>query len=581
MQIIKRDPNKAYVDTWLWVPRSLINVTATQSALSFVFTDSYSNKQRVLCLWKEARHHLLVPRAFWDPSTIPCETVDCRPRYYKHVEFQSRILLDHRLSELDGRPALLPTGDTVQHASMTAMMEAMGGVLQLACGKGKTVVALEHIARRAVPALIVVDNTNLLEQWDREINTFLDVPGGLGYLMSGHDTWKRAIVLATYHTLASRSEEMPEEVRRWFGGIYFDEGHHVSAPVFSKCVDLIYGNRYALTATPKREDGWHVICDFHVGPVLFKDLRQSMKARLAFKWTNLQLDLTNPTIAGATMDVNGEVHSSKVATFFGQWRERMWMIMQDAMDAVAIGRKVLVLSNSVDEVVNLMTMWTRGPHAPLYTDIPLPTPQEVGETLAPLAMEEDELKSTVAFIKQCKKLPQMDPATETLLQDAELRLQQYAVYKKVLSELTKRKKKFLKDLIEEKSTAGLMTYGVPPKVRQAYLDDRPVVFAITKYGKEGLDCPELDTVLVSSLFSGKNALQQLMGRPTRPRAHKKKPMVVFYVDNIGHCMGMSQKLQKHLREWPLEESGPFDYELIGYPKVKACKTLTLKEAFGQ
>jgi hypothetical protein len=70
-----------------------------------------------------------------------------------------------------------------------------------------------------------------------------------------------------------------------------------------------------------------------------------------------------------------------------------------------------------------------------------------------------------------------------------------------------------------------------------------------------------------------------MGRPTRPKAGKK-PIVGFYVDNIGHCHGMAQKLQKHLREWPHEESGPFDYELIGYPKVKACTT-TLKTAFGQ
>jgi superfamily II DNA or RNA helicase len=585
MQIVRRDPDKAYLDTWLWVPRGLINVTATQSALSFVFED-YSGNKEILCLWKEHKHHLLVPRYFWNPSSIPCEVVDCRPRTYPHIEFKSRILLDHRVTDIDKRPVLMPTGDDVQRRSLAALQTAMGGVLQLACGKGKTVVALQHIACSAVPAIIAVDNTNLLWQWDREINTFLDVPGGIGYLMQGHNTWKRGIVLATYHTLANRADEMPEEVRRWFGNIYFDEGHHVSAPVFSKTVDLIYGNRYALTATPERADGWHVICDFHVGPVLHKDLRQSMKARILFKWTGLELELTNPTVYAAVIDVNKEVHASKVSTYFGQWRERMWLMMQDCIDAIAVSRKVLLLSNSVNEVINLMTMWTRGPHAALYTDVPVPIPHEVGETLTPLALDDQEARTLKKRIVTLWGWANGAPAQQQKFERAQyeardlmLKWQMYLVYKKILAELRRRQKQFLKDLLAEPSTAGVMTYGVPPKIRQGFLDERPVVFAITKYGKEGLDCPELDTVLVSSLFSQRNSLQQLMGRPTRPKAGKK-PIVGFYVDNVGHCIGMSQKLQKHLREWPHEESGPFDYELIGYPKVKAC-VKTLKEAFGQ
>ena len=56
MKVIGRLPDKGYVDTWLWVPKSLINVTATQSALSFLFTDSYTGEQRVLSLWKESTH---------------------------------------------------------------------------------------------------------------------------------------------------------------------------------------------------------------------------------------------------------------------------------------------------------------------------------------------------------------------------------------------------------------------------------------------------------------------------------------------------------------------------------------------
>ncbi len=578
MKLIARSPDKGYIDTWLWVPKSLINVTATQSALSFLFTDPYTGNQEVLSLWRETRHHLLVPRAFWDVGSLPCEVIDCRPMSYPEIDFKTRIRLDHRPA--DGK--LVPTGDDVQQLSIQAMTGAMGGVLQLACGKGKTVVALEKIARGRMPALVLVDNTNLLEQWLDDVNEFLEVPGGVGIIGAGRFEWKKGLVLATYQTLASKAKELSEEVRRWFGQIFWDEAHHINAPTFSKTADLFYGQRYALTATPRRDDGLHIICDFHIGRVLHQDLKQPMKARFIFKWTGLELDLTNPAVAQAVLDVNGEIHTSKVPGYLGQWRQRLWMIMQDCIDAVAVGRKTLVLSNSVDEVVNLMTLWTRGPHADLYTDIPVPTPNELGWSLQPLPLSDKEAKKLKKLIEVAwKAVSRGQQVNVPFVNDAMLLWQQFMVHRSIFNELARRQKAFLKKLLNEPSTAGFMTYGVPAKQRQQFLRDHPVVFAITKYGKEGLDCPSLDTVLVSTLFSSRNGLQQLMGRPTRLSPGKKKPMVVFYVDNIGQSHGMSQKLQRHMRDWSHEEGGPFDFELLDYPKVSTCKAPSLKMAFGQ
>ena len=587
MRLVNRDPARAYIDNWLWVPKSLINVTAIQSALSFVFDDRYSGKQRVLALWRETDHHLLVPRSFWDTGSLLCETVDCRPRSYPRIEFESRIRLDHRPGEMDGQTVLIPTGDKVQNISIDAMEKAMGGVLQLACGKGKTIVTLEHIARNKVPALIVLDNSNLLYQWEREVNLHLTVPGGIGYMMQGQFDWQKGIVLATYQTLANKAGDMPEEVRRWFGNIYFDEGHHVSAPVFSRGVDLFYGRRYALTATPERDDGWHIICDLHVGKVLHKDLRQTMIAQFIFRWTGLELELTNPAVMSAVADVNGEVHGSKISSYFGAWRDRLWLIMQDTIDIVSTGRKALVLSDSVSEVVNLMTLWTRGAHASLYTDIPVPTPSELGETLVPVTLSDKDARSLKADIKALwawvatGKLPKRKvQLNENHINDCMFTWQQHLVGKKVAALLKKRQKAFLKKLITEESTAGVMTYGVPPRVRQKFLDDRIVVFAITKYGKEGLDCPDLDFVGASTPFSQKNSLQQLMGRPTRPKPGKRKPIVLIWEDNVGQRIGMCQKLRSHLLSWPHEEGGPFEFTLVGHPKI-TCKTSTLTEAIGQ
>lgn len=591
MYVVKRDPSKGYVDTWLWVPKTFINVDGTKQSLTHVFT-GYGGEQKVLRLYQEAPHHLLVPRAFWDPNQLPFEVIDCRPTGYNLVEFESRVQLDHRIQANEqGDHVLLPTGDDVQALSFNAMQAAMGGILQLACGKGKTPTALHHIAKSQMPALVMVDNTQLMEQWKKEVDRLLVVPGGVGYIAEGEKDWRKGLVLGTYISVANWADSMPEEVRRYFGSVYWDEGHHLSAPVFSKTAPLFYGRRYCLTATPERDDGYHIIADMHVGKVLHKDLTQPLKARFIFYWTNLELDLADPQCD--VLDKNGEIHSSKVFKYFGRWRTRMWRVMTDCIDAVTLGRKVLVVCNSVDEVVNLMAMWTRGYNTPLITDIPYPTPQEVGETLAPNALGPVEAKRLESNIhKQEKRVEKAktDGTSQQKLAEMEGRLismqtdwQCYQVYRKLENENDKRRRSFIRQLASEPSTAGFMTAEVPAKQRQEFVATRDVTFAIMKYGKEGLDAPQLDTILVSTPFSNRGGLQQLMGRITgRPLPGKKKCVVVFYRDNIGVMHGMCDKLERHLRQWPVDEGGPFEYESIDNPRRKKWeKTSSLKDAFGQ
>jgi superfamily II DNA or RNA helicase len=102
-----------------------------------------------------------------------------------------------------------------------------------------------------------------------------------------------------------------------------------------------------------------------------------------------------------------------------------------------------------------------------------------------------------------------------------------------------------------------------------------------KYGKEGLDAPSLDTILVSAPFSQKGALQQLMGRITgRPSPNKKGCVVVFYRDNIGVMHGMCDKLERHLRDWPIDEGGPLQSEHINNPvRANWQKAENLKAIF--
>jgi superfamily II DNA or RNA helicase len=590
MKVILRKGTQGYLDRWLWVPKQYISVDATKSALTHVLSDSYTGQERFLYLWRESHDHLLVPRAFWDPMRLPFPVVDCRPQNYPHIPFQHSILLDHRPELVDGQVTLISTGLDVQRRSVKALYDAPGGVLQLACGRGKTVIALYKIATGEVPALVMCDNINLLYQWRKEAEKMLYVPGGIGFFGDGKREWKKGLVLATYHSIANWADTIPEEARRWFGQIFWDEGHHISAPTFATTAAMFYGSRYSLTATPERDDGLHVIADVHVGKVLFKDLSPTLTPRFAFYWSGLELNLSDPIVRTMCLDINQEVHLSKVQTFFGQWTQRLQLIIDLVNEAGNNGRCILVLSNSVDEVVNLMAMYELGATAgQLYTDIPIPTPAEFGETLTPIDLtkkEQAKLAKKKEKLERQKRNPKATPA-DLVQFDAELTqvdqaFKQFEIHKKIQNELKKRQRQYVKNLVARAQQTGLLTYDVPAKTRQEMLGSKNIIFAVTKYGKEGMDCPRLDTVILSSLFSSRNGLQQLLGRPTRPLPGKKTPTLVAVVDNVGQCIGMSKKLAQHLRDWPNDEGGPFQPLYIGYPQTwtKNSRTTNIQTLLG-
>jgi len=545
----------------LWVPKAAVNAEGTKRALTFQFSDA--QKVTLLTLYKETEHHLLVPREFWRPEDFTFPVVDCRPQQYPRVSIRSRIHLDHRYE--NGVPS--PTGTTVQQEAMTALLQSRGGVLQLACGLGKTVVALDYIARRGVPALIVLDTTQLMKQWREEIEQHLEVPDGVGLIQGETFDWKKPVVLATYHSLAARAGTMPEEVRRWFGTVVWDEAHHVGAPMFSRSADLFYGVRLGLTATPDRDDGLHVVYNFHLGPVIYKNLTQDLKPRIYFMWTGLSLDKTDPHVLAAVNDKNGELHINKVAGFLGGWKPRIDFVIDQIRQAVANGRKVIVLSKSVDSLINMLGAWNNATQ--LVSDIPFPTAQDVGETTPPAELSEHDerrltrkLHATIAAIQRKPANLQTELVAKANIEQA---LEAHRVYKKCLALWNKKRASHLKQLLAQPSSAGLMIYKVDPEERSRMLREKQVTFAIAKYGREGLNERSLDTIIVNEPLSSRNALQQLMGRVLRHKVGKKEPVVVFLEDDIGPFIGMCRKLRQHLREWPTDEGGPFEYDNVGHP----------------
>jgi superfamily II DNA or RNA helicase len=558
MHLLRKDPDKGYLDDMLWIPKSQINVEGTKNALSFKYSNE--KEERYVFLYEEREHHLLVPRSFWQLKDLNFPVIDCRPLGFKEVDFKSKVTLDAK------NPA-----KSVQRDAMAALLASEGGVLQLACGTGKTVVALDYIARMRRPAIIAVDNTQLLKQWVDEIEKWLEVPGGYSIAQGSDADWSKDLIITTYKTLGIIAGSMSEATRRRFGVFVGDEGHHIPAPTYAKVASLFYGKRLALTATPERVDGMHVVTEFHFGPVIYKYMLQELRPRICFIWTGFQIDEADKEVAEEVCDVNGELHLSKLASYFGRWRPRLEYIISQVRKAEISGRRILVLSNSVEELINLLALWTH--EKELLFELPPITPADVGEKLDPVPIPPREYNRKIARYHELKKAmkdagnnPVKQRQFKLILDRIQQELKQHEVHEKIESEYNKRLKDYMQRLLLKNSNAGLMIGALKPALRQQLLKSKQVVFAITKYGREGLDNPDLDTVFTCEPMSQKNGLQQFMGRVLRIRAGKQTPFVGIFEDDVGPMKGMCENLRRHLRTWPAEEGGPYEYELIGHPR---------------
>jgi superfamily II DNA or RNA helicase len=246
------------------------------------------------------------------------------------------------------------------------------GTVVLACGKGKTVLALRYISKRRRPAIVVVNQTALLEQWKQEIVDHMD-DVKIGVMSGNSDGLELSvdILLTTVQTLARRAPYLDYRFRKRFGVSIFDEGHHLSAPYFVRSADLFYGDRFSLTATPKRADKLEMIYQYHLGPVIHENLSQDLIPDTNFvqlRWTPTEDQLDE------CRDVTGTTHHRKLCRFLGTLNWRNDFIVDKIQGLLHQGRQLLVLSHSIDHTRALFDRC--GPQASLINGEDVKDPLE-------------------------------------------------------------------------------------------------------------------------------------------------------------------------------------------------------------
>lgn len=127
------------------------------------------------------------------------------------------------------------------------------GVIVAPPGTGKTVMALQIIAEKQQPALILVHRKQLAEQWKERINAFLGIPNAeIGTIGQGKLKAKEKITIATIQSLSKVLEK--GVLKHQFGTVVVDECHHIPAKTYRTLLaQLPTRYMYGLTATPYRK----------------------------------------------------------------------------------------------------------------------------------------------------------------------------------------------------------------------------------------------------------------------------------------------------------------------------------------
>jgi superfamily II DNA or RNA helicase len=150
--------------------------------------------------------------------------------------------------------------------------EMGGGVLEVPCGFGKTIMGLRIISLLKKKTIVIVHKEFLLRQWVDRIKEFL--PEAKVGRIQGQviDIEGKDIVLGMLQSLSMK--EYPRELFIDFGLTIADECHHLSAEVFSNALfRIVTKYTLGLSATMERKDGLSKVFKAFIGPILFSKKR--------------------------------------------------------------------------------------------------------------------------------------------------------------------------------------------------------------------------------------------------------------------------------------------------------------------
>ncbi len=230
-----------------------------------------------------------------------------------------------------------------QRIAQREMLKVNNGILSASTAFGKTILAISMIDKLKVNTLILVNNINLLKQWEDKLNSFLNVnykykkdKFGIYYGQKKKLNYK--VDIASIHSF--EDSEKRKEILFKYGMIIIDEVHHVAARTFEQVVRSSNAKYiYGLTATPKRSDGNEKIIFKTIGNIIYeyKDKKSNFDKILEPRLTSFSLENKDKLLSYVEI-CNKLVEND----------ERNNLIVEDIKNNFENKKNILVLTDRVD-----------------------------------------------------------------------------------------------------------------------------------------------------------------------------------------------------------------------------------------
>jgi superfamily II DNA or RNA helicase len=219
-------------------------------------------------VWRENDNKLYIPRFYGVSRYGLPERSELEGGESIHIRFMKplrdyqekiiKVYLDYVSKTLDGSGA--PGGG--------------GAILEVPCGRGKTVMALKIIYELSKKTLILVHKEFLMNQWIERIEEFL--PSARVGKIQGNtfEVEGKDIVIGMIQTMYSR--DFNANTFSPFGLTIVDEVHRIGSEEFSKTLlKTITPYMLGISATVERKDGLTRILNMFIGEKIYSEERSS------------------------------------------------------------------------------------------------------------------------------------------------------------------------------------------------------------------------------------------------------------------------------------------------------------------
>ncbi|MGW6501223.1 DEAD/DEAH box helicase family protein [Nonomuraea angiospora] len=232
----------------------------------------------------------------------------------------------------------------VQADAVTAMAKHLTGVLVAPPGAGKTVMACALIARHQVPAAIIVNRAELLDQWKKRLARFLDLgEAKVGSKGKGKDKRHGIVDVIMLQSIAHRDAD--PSLLDEYGMVVVDECHAVGAPAAEAAIRQVAVERWiGLSATPYRADQMDALITMQCGPI-----RHEIAAEVSFA----QRLIVHSTGFSTEEIGNDGASFQAIYSELAADETRAAQIAADVVGAAGRRRNSLILTNRMEHLQRL------------------------------------------------------------------------------------------------------------------------------------------------------------------------------------------------------------------------------------